>query len=59
VIQAGWLATQVHMYDYTQYQYIKIAVYIPENAMLVIPLSLGRNFVLLTRYALAEADRRQ
>jgi len=45
-------------YNYTLYQYFKIVVYSPENAMSVTPLSLslGRNFVSLMRYTLGEAD---
>ena len=37
----------------------EMAVYSPENAMLVIPFSPGRNFMSLTRYTLGEAGRRQ
>ena len=47
------------MYDYALCQYFRIAVYYLENAMSVIPLSPGRNFVLPTRYTLREVDRGQ
>ena len=37
-------------YDYALYQYLKMAILLPENVISDIPLSLslGRNFVLLT-----------
>lgn len=50
------LAHHSSTYDYALYQYLKIAVYSPENVTLGIPLSPGMNFVSLMRHTLWEAD---
>ena len=48
------------IYDYALHLVLQeIAVYSPENAMLVIPFSPGRSFMFLTRYTLGEAGCRQ
>ena len=42
------LPDRSNTYDYALHQYLKIAVFSPENAMSGIPLSLARSLVLLT-----------
>ena len=49
MIQARWPATRVYTgHNMQLYQYFKIAVCSQENAMSRIPLSPGKNFMLLT-----------
>jgi len=45
---SGQFADCSSTYNYALHQRLKIAVFSPKNAILGIPLSLARNFMLLT-----------